>query len=47
MSGFCAQGGSAMHTVTRKDYVEASEAVDRQKDAVSPFSAMVGISRQR
>jgi hypothetical protein len=36
-----------MQTVTRKDCVEASDTVDRQKDAVSPFSAMVGISRQR
>jgi hypothetical protein len=47
MSGFWAQGDSAMQTVTRKDCVEASDTVDRQKDAVSPFSAMAGISRQR
>jgi hypothetical protein len=39
MSGFCAQGDSPMQTVTRKNCIEASDTVDRQKDAVLPISA--------
>jgi hypothetical protein len=47
MSGFGAQGASAMQSVTRRDCVEATDTVDRQKDEVLPISAVVGISRQR